>query len=147
MDIFIDDAWVGKSFQSKWPMIKVDYVEINKTGIDAVGGGLRGAGGIIKIYTNPKTIDKKNNGKKGQAYSIPLKFASKKTFYVPKYQYYNDDFYKYYGTIDWKPEIKSDKEGHFNITINKPGIPFTLIIEGIVNDGSYIYEEKTMSLN
>jgi hypothetical protein len=148
MDIFVDDQWVGTEFQSRWPLNNVDFVEINKVGLDPSAGPMVGGSGIIKIYTNTaKSIESQSTGKRGQAYSLPLRFASKKTFYVPKYQYYNDDFYKHYGTIDWKPEIKSDKNGNFSFAINKPNVPLTLFIEGIVNGESLIYEQKTITLD
>jgi hypothetical protein len=147
MDIFIDDLWVGKSFQSRWPMQNVDYVEINKQGLDPQGGGLRGAGGIIKIYTNPKIPKRNNTASKGQTYAMPLTFSSNKKFYVPEYQYYNDDFYKGYGTIDWKPNLSLDANGDLNITIATPEVPITLFIEGITNNGTFIYEEQSISLN
>ncbi len=65
----------------------------------------------------------------------------------PKYKYYNDGFYKGYGTIDWKPKLVTDSNGNISIKIAQPEIPITLFIEGIANDGSFIFEEKTISLN
>jgi hypothetical protein len=149
MDIFIDDAYFGTSIPPRLILMNnVDHVEINKTGLGSgIGQGFKGSGGILRIYTNTKIVNKTSTGKKGKAYSVPLKFAPDKKFYVPKYQYYNDDFYKDYGTIDWKPEIKSDKDGNFSITIDKPSVPLTLFIEGIVNGKSYVYEQKTITLD
>jgi hypothetical protein len=66
---------------------------------------------------------------------------------VPKYKYYNDDFYLKYGTIDWKPQLVSNEDGRLNLRIKTPEIPVNLYIEGVTVDGSFILDEKSISLN
>jgi hypothetical protein len=149
MDIFIDDAYFGTSIPPRFLfMADIDYLEINRTGLGAgFGQGFRGSGGILRIYTSPKLISGRKPRIAGQAYNLPLKFASNKKYYVPKYQTYNDAFYKAYGTVDWKPELKSDENGSYHFSIAKPQIPISLFIEGMVNNGSFFYDEKTIDLN
>lgn len=150
MSIFIDDAYFGRTLPPKFLfMANVDYVIVNVTGLgSAIGqGSFRGSGGVIRVYTSPKEILDTSNQKKGQKYNLPLKFAAKKRFYVPKYKYYNDDFYLKYGTIDWKPQLVSSDNSRFNLKIKTPDIPVTLYIEGMANDGSLISEEKSIVLD
>ncbi|MBC2843699.1 hypothetical protein [Winogradskyella flava] len=148
MDVFVDDSYFGRSLPRRFILMNnVDYVEINRTGLGVgVGETLKGSGGILRIYTNPK-LDPEGPREIGQTYELPLKFAASKTFYVPKYKYYNDEFYLKYGTVDWKPQINSGADGNFDFKIKKPNVPIKLFIEGIANDGSFIFEEKSISLN
>ncbi|WP_339622887.1 hypothetical protein [uncultured Winogradskyella sp.] len=102
--------------------------------------------GTIRVFSYPGSR-REDNRKKKQEFQFPLTFESNKTFYVPKYQYYNDDFYINYGTTDWKPKLITDSNGNTSLTIATPQVPITLFIEGITNDGSFIFEEKSISLN
>ncbi len=146
MSVFIDDVPLlrnGTELLREFPLSNVDYVEINRSGI---GEGFRGGAGVLKIYTTT-TITDNIVRKTGQKYAIPLTFSSKKKFYVAKYQYYNDDFYKGFGTIDWKPQLNVDANGSISMTIAQPEVPITLFIEGITNDGIFISEKRSISLN
>ena len=149
MEIFVDDAYFGTSIAPRFFfMSQIDYIEISKTGLGTgASQAFKGTGGIIRIYTNPKTIQQKSSQQKGKLYDFPLKFSDTKKFYIPKYKYYDDDFFLHYGTIDWQPQISSDANGNFNFNIRKTSVPVTLYIEGVANDGSFISEEKTISLN
>jgi hypothetical protein len=120
---------------------EVDFVEINRYG---VGNGMRSPNGFIKIYTHksPKRRYPKTTTK---AYKLPLTFSEQKKFYIPEYKYYNDDFYRFYGTLDWKPNLKIDEEGSISFKIAKPEIPIRLFIEGITENGQFISEDKLIS--
>jgi hypothetical protein len=145
MLVYFDGAVLDfTGFLSKFPLANIDYVEIDRTGF---GGGARGGNGILRIFSSFKSMFSSVSKATAQSYKIPLTFSKDKSFYVPKYQYYNDDFFKGYGTIDWKPELAIDSEGYVSFKILKPQVPITLFIEGISNDGSFIFEEKTISLN
>lgn len=142
--IYLNDVALSNAFLLyRFPMFNVDYIEFNQAG---TGEGMRGGSGVIKIYTDPK-ISYKKNKKTTKSFELPLTFSAKKTFYVPKYQYYQDDFYEGYGVVDWKPELKIDESGNVNFKIAQPELPITLFIEGIANDGSFIFEEKTIPEN
>lgn len=145
MLIYLDDAPLQDTdFLYRYPLDNIDYVEINRNGL---GYGVLGSRGILKIYSNFDPLIRNRRDKTVQEVKLPLVFSAKKTFYVPKYQYYNDDFYKAYGTIDWKPELSSDNNGNISLKMAQPKVPITLFIEGIANDGSYIFEEKTITVN
>ncbi len=143
--IFLDGLqMMDTSMFYRFPLSNIDYVELDPTGFT---GGIRGSKGIIRLYTLTGSANKSVNRETAQKYTIPLTFSAKKKFYVPKYRYQNDDFFKGYGTIDWQPELVTDNDGNVSIKIKQPEVPVTLFIEGIANDGSFIFEEKSISLN
>ena len=142
--IFVDDMRVlDRNIVDNLPLVYVDYVEVDRRNISRTSNS---TGGIIKIYTDFENRPS-NNVKRTQDYKLPLAFSAKKKFYVPNYGYYDDDFFKGYGTIDWKPELTVDNVGNVTVKIKQPQVPVTLFIEGIANDGSFIFEEKSISLN
>ncbi|WP_299120866.1 hypothetical protein [uncultured Winogradskyella sp.] len=102
--------------------------------------------GIIRIQLYPGSRTEDDRTKK-QEFIFPLTFSTKKKFYVPKYQYYDDDFYIGFGTVDWKPELSIDNQNSIYFNIEQQEVPVTLFIEGIANDGSFIFEEKPITLN
>ncbi|WP_040280604.1 hypothetical protein [Psychroserpens damuponensis] len=127
-------------------MRNIDYIVIDKSG---AGEGMRGAGGVIKIFTDPSlkygTTEAKNISQESK---IPLTFTSAKTFYAPLYSSYRSDFFKQYGVIDWIPKGQIDANGNFTFTIIDKGIDqITLYIEGTANEGSFISEEKIITLD
>jgi hypothetical protein len=122
---------------------EIDYIEINRFGVSE---GMKSPKGAIRIFTKDPSR-RRSSKKTATAYKFPLAFSKQKKFYVPKYRYYNDDFYKHYGTIDWKPNLVIEANGNITVKIANPEIPITLFIEGITNNGAFIFEEKTISLN
>lgn len=123
-------------------LLDVDYIEFNRFGD---GDGMRSPAGFIKIYTK-ESSPRRSSKKTTKAYQFPLIFSAQKKFYAPKYRYYNDDFYKNYGVIDWKPNLTVGVNGNISVEIAKPEVPITLFIEGIANDGNFISEEKSVIL-
>ncbi|WP_412559707.1 hypothetical protein [Winogradskyella sp. MIT101101] len=128
----------------RYSLSNIDYIEIDRSGL---GMGATGSRGVIKLYTLTTSAYKSVDKSTAQKYKLPLTFSAKKKFYVPRYQYYNDDFFKGYGTVDWKPDLTTDANGNVTLKIAQPEVPITLFIEGIANDGTFIFEEKTISLN
>ena len=144
LNFFLDDTrLMNLDVLGSINLSDIEFIEIDRHGI---GGGLSSPDGFIKIYSkNPSR--KAHSKKMTSSYNFPLTFSESKTFYAPEYRYYNDDFYKHYGTIDWKPQLYLDKNGNISFKIAKPNIPITLYLEGITNDGSFIFDEKTVSIN
>ena len=145
MQVFFDDVPITSTgFLYQFPIANVDYVEINR---DGSGEGARGANGTLRIYSDFESIFRGRQDQTTQDIELPLTFSKKKTYYAPKYASYNSEFYRGYGTIDWKPELHTNAEGIVSFKITTPEIPFTLFIEGIANNGQFISEEKSISLN
>lgn len=113
----------------------IDYIEYELYG---VGGGIRGQAGYIKIHTSPGTesVLKKDNV---LTYEVPLKFEGEKEFYTPKYQFYNTDFFKEYGVIDWQPKLNFDAKGNIEFKFYDTQTDnVSLFIEGIINGKDFI---------
>nr|WP_321227463.1 hypothetical protein [uncultured Psychroserpens sp.] len=127
-------------------MRNIDYIVIDKSG---AGEGMRGAGGVIKIFTDPSLKFGNDTPKDiSQESKIPLTFTSPKTFYAPLYSSYRSDFFNKYGVIDWIPNGKIDSNGNLTFKIVNKGIEqIKLFIEGTANNGGFISEEKIITLN
>ena len=136
--IYLDDQLiVDQNYFYAYNMNIVDYIVVNDKGY---GEGFLGAGGVIKIYTSLDFVNKNKRGPFKQ-FEFPLAFAENKNFYVPKYNFYNDDFFKEYGVIDWIPDSKIDDNGNLNFTVYNPAnSPLKLFIEGITNTGDFVSE-------
>ena len=128
-------------------MSTVDYVIIDKQGL---GEGSRGADGVIKIYTNYllRTSEYNVSRDSGQEMKFPLTFSVSKKFYTPIYSSFKNDFYQNYGVIDWFPNCKSNENSMIEIKVlDTKNKQIKLFIEGIANDGQYVSEEKTITIN
>jgi hypothetical protein len=124
-------------------MNQVDYVSVNRNGL---GEGFIGSSGVIRIYT--LTEFKKNRKKVFQNFEFPLTFSEDKKFYVPKYQVYNDSFFKEYGVIDWIPNCKIDAIGNLTFNIYNPtNNNMKFFVEGMTKQGSYLADIKVLNIN
>ena len=83
-----------------------------------------------------------------QEIKIPLTFTAPTKFYAPKYTSYQSKFFKEYGVIDWIPNMSVDENGTISFKIsNQSGNNIKLFIEGTANNGSFISEVKSVTLN
>ncbi|MFT4780909.1 MAG: hypothetical protein ACI9SD_000584 [Pseudohongiellaceae bacterium] len=129
-------------------MSDIDYIAIDRTtkGYDA---SVIGEGGSIHIKTDLNLRFKNDKRKEfNQKISLPLTFTSPKTYYVPKYVYYNSDFFREYGVIDWIPNMVLSESNAINLKIlNTKTKQIKLFIEGMTNEGRFISEEKVITVN
>jgi hypothetical protein len=140
--VYLDDLLLGSlDMLIGFNMNQVDYVAVNRTG---AGEGFIGANGVIRIYTS---LEFKNWSRTFKNFKIPLTFAESKKFYVPKYEVYNDKFFKEYGVIDWIPNCKIDNQGNLTFKVYNPSNNnIKIFIEGITNEGSYIADIKVLNI-
>jgi hypothetical protein len=142
--IFFDDfPMVDTSFLHQYPLIYIDYIEINRRGF---GEGVRGSSGVIKVYSKNTSSIVRLKDNSVQELKLPLSFAANKEFYVPKYQNIRDDFYRKYGVVDWKPNVAFNNN-EVNFKIKKQKVPLKLFVEGILNDGTFISEILEVEAN
>ncbi|WP_417784814.1 hypothetical protein [Tenacibaculum sp.] len=143
--VYLDDVIQSNlDFLHHFNMDDIDYMVANRHGF---GEGMRGSNGVLKIYTRkPSNVRKKiDNNRK---FNFPLTFSSSKKFYTPKYQTYNNSFYKEYGVIDWIPNCKLDSNGNLSFKIHNPAnTNINLFIEGITQDGKYISTTKVLTVD
>ena len=144
--IYLDDVLISSlEIFIGFFMNDVDFVAVNRRG---VGEGFLGAGGVIRIYTASGFYNRDLKTNFSRKFEFPLAFADNKKYYVPKYDLYNDDFFKEYGVIDWIPNCKVDSQGNLNFTVYNPANNnIKLFIEGVCDEGAFISEIKVLNVN
>jgi len=145
--IFLDGIPLSDfSILRNFSTANVDRVVINKTG---QGYGVRGIGGVIKIYSRrtPLTPTAKGRRESYVEYTPPIGFSVAKKYYDPKYRSFYDDTFKKYGAIDWRPNNTIPRRGPFNFTVKHKNVKaITMFIEGISKDGSLISERRIIAI-
>ena len=131
----------------RFEMSQIDYIEVDRYGL---GGGMRGGGGIIKIYTDPSRAhrDTFKFEKTYEEYALPLTFSKPSRYYTPKYNSYTSNFFRDYGVVGWFPELKLDAHGELSFKIPNTGTEvLQLGIEGLLNNSKTISEILEISTN
>ncbi|MGH1383731.1 hypothetical protein [Kordia sp.] len=145
--IFLDDAPLSDfRILRNLSTANVERVVINKTG---QGYGVRGIGGVIKIYSRETPLVTNTSSKKETFanYSPPIGFSVAKQYYEPKYQSFTNETYQKYGVIDWRPNNTIPRRGPFNFVVKHKDVKaITLFIEGLSKDGSLISEKRTITI-
>jgi hypothetical protein len=122
----------------------VEYIDINLR--DLSGGLAFGAGGVIRIKTDP-LLNSAHKKKTIRKFNFPVTFSSSKKFYVPKYKNFQNSFYRNYGVIDWLPKNKINEDGTLKVTFkNTLQDNVSLFVEGITTDGKFISKEITVKV-
>lgn len=103
--------------------------------------------GFIKIYLR-RGIDVKKVQPKGlKVNRISKAFEIEKSYQNPYDSNYNSEAFKKHGTIDWIPNILTDKNGYFQIKtpiLEQEKILFN--IQGIDNEGNLYYENIVINV-
>ena len=126
--------------------------------IDILSGAAAGAfgpnafGGAIVIYTKTKE-DIKNDEYKGDNKNIvPLGYQLPVEFYAPKYdtpEKRNVPTFDVRTTIHWQPVVRANNQGEasFDFYTADESTSYTVIIEGLADDGSIIRQESKLWIN
>ncbi|OIQ29913.1 MAG: hypothetical protein BM564_03830 [Bacteroidetes bacterium MedPE-SWsnd-G2] len=116
----------------------VDYIVVDKEGF---GEGLRGSAGVIRIVTSPQFSHANSTRKYFGEYKFPLTFSSNKRFYNPKYSFYQSQYFKNFGTINWHPDLIANKAGAIKFMVpNLSNLNYIIFIEGYANNGAFMSE-------
>ncbi|RRO24079.1 hypothetical protein [Flavobacteriaceae bacterium 14752] len=128
-----------------------DYEEIyiDKTGY---GGGVQGANGIIRLQQRRTALFTNENSTKTELpytqFEIKKGFEPPKQFYMPEYAFFQTDSFQQVGTIAWFSDVVIKPKKSTELEIFETGLyKFKLFIEGIGEDGSLFYIEKTVKKN
>ncbi len=120
---------------------EIQRIEVLK-GADASVFGVRGANGVILIYTKQGGEEKysKNKRKSSNSFFTIEGYTSEKEFYTPKYDSPIDEHIKpdHRAVLYWNPRIITDKNGNATVTFynsDETG-PIQVVIEGISEDGT-----------
>jgi hypothetical protein len=145
--VFVDDVpLTSLDILANYSMANVERIVIDKTGL---GYGVRGTGGVIKIYTRrtPLTATAKTPRGSFVESLSPIGFSVAKEYYVPKYNSFSSDIYEKYGAIDWRPNIIIPKRGSYDFSVKHEAMEaISFYIEGISENGSLISEKRTITL-
>ncbi|GAA0711315.1 hypothetical protein GCM10009430_00680 [Aquimarina litoralis] len=100
----------------------------------------------IQLYTSQKNY-LNNNDKPLDLFLVTNGFQSKKTFYIPKYQSYDNLFFNQYGILGWIPTIKKNKNNEYEFSfLNTLSKEAKIFIEGIDQNGNLISEAKIIQI-
>jgi TonB-dependent SusC/RagA subfamily outer membrane receptor len=107
------------------PVEQIDRVEVLK-GPSAAIYGMRGANGVIAIYTKRGQYIRR-----GVIEFDMLGYSTPRTFYRPRYTPVDEPERNY--TLVWEPVIITSPEGHATVVIDKPAIEgdYRFVIEGV----------------
>ncbi|MGB7843487.1 MAG: hypothetical protein WBL21_11885, partial [Salinimicrobium sp.] len=146
MAVFIDEMpALDGAVLNNYSLVNVDYVDIDKSGIN---NSVWGGNGSIKIYRDVTGRHSAFNGRtRIQEFEIPLGYSRKKSFYRPKYANTSDQFFQKFGVIDWKPHLHSENGEDTSFFIPTPEVDFELIIEGFTTNGDLIHEVHSFQIN
>ena len=121
----------------------VEYVEVD-TSIPMFSRKMH-SGGTVRIKTKDNVFNKAEVTV--SEFKFPLTFTKSKKFYAPKYESYQSSFFKKYGVIDWLPKNQIDKNGQLMLKLPKlPLKSVKLFVEGVTNDGIFIFDERIVKL-
>ncbi len=114
--------------------------------------GEKAANGAIIITTNPNFVPRDAPKLNMVTFSM-LGYQRKAEFYMPHYEVDSvrmalKDSVDYRTTIYWNPAVRTDESGKakFFFTTSDGYGPYTMIIEGILNDGTVCRKEKKIKL-
>ncbi|WP_300567493.1 hypothetical protein [Flavobacterium sp.] len=144
--VFVDDApEQNLELLYNLKMKDIDEIYINKRGY---GGGNGSSNGIIRIYMKKGTNAKLHSFViKSQSFLIKDGFQPIINFRNPKYDGLNNQGYKNYGTVFWKPKVMTDENGRFQFTIPNLYLKaLKIMIEGISSDGQIISVTKSVEI-
>lgn len=144
--IFLDNVLLSDfSILANFKMDTVDYIEVDKSGS---GLGMRGANGVIRIFTDPSVKIKDSYGSLAMKSSkFPVSFEEEKKYYSPKYNSYSSAFYENYGVIDWLPNLKPDNTGAFRFKLINTNLEsINIYVEGMTSNGVYISKFKKIRI-
>ncbi len=137
--IFMDNAPITDfDLLGTFPIGSVGRIYFDKSG---VGYGVRGAGGVINIYTRRGDSGYTNPNASSPVYSkkVDMGFEPLKIFYAPRYASYQTFGFKKYGIVHWFSDVIL--KGKETSTLRVPHCEqksLIFYIEGMSNDGHLI---------
>ncbi len=139
----MDPEYLGKIHKSE-----IAQIDVLKSIDNIVIYGLQGSNGVIVIYTKKGGPQKSDN-----LFDIkvvnPLGYQKPVEFYVPKYdtpQARESALPDLRTTIHWQPDVKTDETGtaSFDFYTADSESRYTIIIEGLTDDGKIIYRKESV---
>ena len=145
VNVYLDDIQIASEYSEFGNSLNIiqytyirDYDEIH---ISKFGNG------TIYLYSN-RDVNSSWGKNRFHKDVSDFGFALKKEFYQPKYVSYQDQLFKDYGAIFWKPNVTINASSSTEITIPRlEQEDFLITIMGISETGELIFQEKRIHLN
>ena len=130
--------------------VNIESVDVFK-GASAAIFGLRGSNGVISITTRRGGVYTSDYKEPNFAVLSPLGYQKPVEFYSPKYDTPNSKYLTnpdYRTTIFWKPDIvvNDKEEAHFEFYTSDFSSTYSVVIEGITNDGRIIRQVEKIEV-
>jgi len=128
----------------------IAQIDVLKNASNTAIYGLRGTNGVIVIYTKKGSYFRKDVSTPFHIKTIlPLGYQNTVEFYAPKYdtpQKRDAPTPDLRTTIHWQPDVRTDSAGvaSFDFYTADDPVSYTVIIEGLTNDGKIIRQEKKL---
>jgi len=142
--IIIDDMVASLNDLNDIPISSIDQIDVLK-GPNIFG--MRGANGVIVVYTKRGEIMPNNTISLHIKDLSPLGYQQAVEFYAPKYdtpEKRNGQAPDLRTTIHWQPVVQTDNQGVASFefyTADESG-SYTMVIEGLAEEGSIIRQER-----
>lgn len=140
-DFPIRDLTILRSYNTS----DVDEIYFNK--FDNSNRTINNESGSIKIYLRKDLLLEKIKTPGLKVNMITNAFEIEKKFLNPYDSNFNSEAFKKHGTIDWIPNIQTDKDGNFQIKtpiLEQEKILFN--VQGIDNEGNLYYENIVINV-
>ena len=130
--------------------VNIESVDVFK-GASAAIFGLRGSNGVISITTRRGGVYTSDYKEPNFAVLSPLGYQKPVEFYSPKYDTPNSKYLTnpdYRTTIFWKPDIvvNDKEEARFEFYTSDFSTTYSVVIEGITNDGRIIRQVEKIEV-
>ncbi|WP_396635791.1 hypothetical protein [Maribacter sp. R77961] len=146
--IYLNDVRLSNFDQlHELPTSEVEAYHIDRTG---AGEGVRGSGGVIRIYTRrggtkAKSIFEEIPEEQVFEYTFAEGFQIPKKFYTPQYGSYKNDSFERFGVIHWIPELRTDENGLASFKIINTGLKdISFFIQGMGLNGALLSSQKSL---
>lgn len=154
--IYINDVYMNPDMGSPFSMISphdIERIDVFKPGAGSGIYGLLGAEGVVSITTK-QGPDPAESPKEAfhQKAITPLGYQRPAAFYSPRYDTQEKKFNinpDLRTTIFWKPDIVTGQDGKssFDFYTSDFSTTYSVIIEGLTNDGRIIRDVKRIVVN
>jgi len=147
--VVIDDVPVDIEYLDMINIYDIAQIDVLKDASNTAIWGSRGGNGVIVIFTKDGTGVSKTSIQFHIKTITPLGYQTPVEFYAPKYdtpekrRSQNPDLRT---TIHWQPDVRTDSLGmaSFEFYTADESTSYTVIIEGLANDGKIIRQEGTL---
>ncbi|MGQ8336714.1 TonB-dependent receptor plug domain-containing protein [Sunxiuqinia sp. A32] len=119
------------------PVSEIDKIEVLKDASEIAMFGVRGAGGVISIFTKRGMNEVENLSSSFLVNKKLRGYSASREFYNPKYDVLNTEEPDRRATLYWEPNLETDNSGKssFSFWTSDDKAPILIKVEGISKNG------------